>query len=81
MITQKTTDRVGIVVGTKLVGTDQELIVSTDQGQIIRIKVSDISIIGRNTEGVRVIALDDKNESVSSLAAIDDEDKAGEVTH
>jgi DNA gyrase subunit A len=81
VITQKTTDRVGIVVGTKLVGTDQELIVSTDQGQIIRIKVSDISIIGRNTEGVRVIALDDKNESVSSLAAIDDEDKAGEVTH
>ncbi|MBK7961410.1 MAG: DNA gyrase subunit A [Bdellovibrionales bacterium] len=76
VITQKTTDRVGIVVGTKLVGTDQELIVSTDQGQIIRIKVSDISIIGRNTEGVRVIALDDKNESVSSLAAIDDEDKA-----
>ncbi|MBL7669946.1 MAG: DNA gyrase subunit A [Bdellovibrionaceae bacterium] len=81
VITQKTTDRVGFVVGTKLVGADQELIVSTDQGQIIRIKVSDISIIGRNTEGVRVITLDDKTESVSSLAAIDDEDKAGEVTH
>jgi DNA gyrase subunit A len=81
VITQKTTDRVGFVIGTKMVASDQELIISTDQGQIIRMKISDISIIGRNTEGVRVITLDDKNESVSSLAAIDDEDKAGEVTH
>lgn len=81
VITQKTTDRVGQVIGTKMVAEDQELIISTNQGQVIRMKISDISIIGRNTEGVRVITLDDKEESVTSLAAIDDEDRTGEVTH
>lgn len=80
-ITQKTTDKVGYVVGTKKVSPTQELILSTDQGQVIRMKISDISIIGRNTQGVRLINLDDKQEFVTGLAVIDDEDKAGEEVH
>lgn len=81
IITQKTTDKVGTVVGTKKVSAIQELILSTDQGQVIRMKISDISVLGRNTQGVRLINLDEKQEFVTGLAAIDDEDKAGEEVH
>ena len=81
IITQKTTDKVGIVIGTMKVNAAQELILSTDQGQVIRMKISDISVLGRNTQGVRLINLDDKQEFVSGLAVIDDEEKAGEEIH
>ncbi len=81
IITQKTTDKVGIVVGTLKVNAAQELILSTDQGQVIRMKISDISVLGRNTQGVRLINLDEKQEFVSGLAVVDDEDKAGEEIH
>lgn len=81
IITQKTTDKVGQVVGTKKVSATQELILSTDQGQVIRMKISDISVLGRNTQGVRLINLDEKQEFVTGLAVILDEDRAGEETH
>lgn len=81
IITQKTTDKVGSVIGTMKVNAAQELILSTDQGQVIRMKISDISVLGRNTQGVRLINLDDKQEFVSGLAVIDDEEKAGEEIH
>ncbi len=81
IITQKTTDKVGVVIGTKKVSANHELILSTDQGQVIRMKISDISVLGRNTQGVRLINLDEKQEVVSGLAVIEDEDKAGEEVH
>jgi DNA gyrase subunit A len=81
IITQKTTDKVGQVVGTKKVSATQELILSTDQGQVIRMKISDISVLGRNTQGVRLINLDEKEEFVTGLAVILDEERAGEETH
>ena len=81
IITQKTTDKVGVVIGTKKVSANHELILSTDQGQVIRMKISDISVLGRNTQGVRLINLDEKQEIVSGLAVIEDEDKAGEEVH
>ncbi len=81
IITQKTTDKVGVVIGTKKVSAAQELILSTDQGQVIRMKISDISVLGRNTQGVRLINLDEKQEVVSGLAVVMDEERAGEETH
>lgn len=81
IITQKTTDKVGLVIGTRKVKTRQEVILSTDKGQNIRMKVSDISIIGRNTQGVRLINLSEKEETVTSLAVVDDEDVTGEEVH
>ncbi len=81
IITQKTTDKVGNVIGTKKVSATQELILSTDQGQVIRMKISDISVLGRNTQGVRLINLDEKQEFVTGLAVIEDEEKAGEEIH
>lgn len=81
IITQKTTDKVGNVVGTKKVSSLHELILSTDQGQVIRMKISDISVLGRNTQGVRLINLDDKQEYVKGIAVVEDEDKTGEEIH
>lgn len=81
IITQKTTDKVGIVVGTKKVATTHELILSTDKGQVIRMKSTDISVLGRNTQGVRLINLDEKDEVVTGVAVVEDEDRAGEETH
>ena len=75
IITQKTTDKVGNVVGTKMVKENQEVILSTDQGQVIRMKVSGISVRGRNTQGVRLINLDDKEEKVTGLAILDQDDE------
>jgi DNA gyrase subunit A len=75
IITQKTTDKVGNVVGTRKVIDNQELILSTDKGQVIRMKISDISLLGRNTQGVRLINLDEKEEKVTSLATVDHQDE------
>jgi DNA gyrase subunit A len=38
-------------------------------------------VLGRNTQGVRLINLDEKQEFVASLAVVDDEEKAGEEIH
>jgi DNA gyrase subunit A len=76
IITQKTTDKVGLVVGTRKVKATQEVILSTDKGQNIRMKVSDISVLGRNTQGVRLINLSEKEEMVTSLAVVEDEEIA-----
>jgi DNA gyrase subunit A len=83
IITQKTTDKVGLVVGTMKVTPDMELILSTDQGQVIRMKVEGISVLGRNTQGVRLINLDEKAEFVTGMAAVKDEAPvvAGEEAH
>ncbi|MBX2995589.1 MAG: DNA gyrase subunit A [Bdellovibrionaceae bacterium] len=79
IITQKTTDKVGKVVGTRKVQNNQELILTTDSGQNIRMKISDISILGRNTQGVRLINLDDKNELVTGFAVVDDEENTAHL--
>lgn len=79
IITQKTTDKVGIVIGTKKVSEKMELILSTDKGQVIRMKVTDISVLGRNTQGVRLINIDEKDETVTGVAVVTEEEAAEEV--
>lgn len=69
IITQKTTDRVGNVVGTMLVDDTYDLMIITDKGKVIRIECRDISKMGRNTQGVKLINLSD-NESVTSVALV-----------
>jgi DNA gyrase subunit A len=79
IITQKTTDKVGLVVGTSKVKDTHEIVISTDKGQVIRMKISDISVLGRNTQGVRLINLDNKEEVVTGFALLD-EDEATEAS-
>jgi Type IIA topoisomerase (DNA gyrase/topo II, topoisomerase IV), A subunit len=53
----KISERNGEVVGAKLVSDKDEVILTTKKGIVIRIKVSDVRIIGRNTVGVKLINL------------------------
>jgi DNA gyrase subunit A len=55
----KTTDRNGPVVSIVRVDDSDELLMMTARGKIQRIKASDLSIIGRNTQGVRIMSLDE----------------------
>ena len=57
IITIKTTDRNGPVVAVKEVVDGDELMIITRQGQMIRMPVKGISVIGRNTQGVRLVNL------------------------
>ncbi len=58
VITIKTTQRNGPVVGALVVEDDDEIMMVSDLGKIIRTRVSDIKVIGRNTQGVKLIDLD-----------------------
>lgn len=62
----KTTPRNGPVVGVVAVTDDDEVMMITARGKIQRIPARDISIIGRNTQGVRVMSLDEED----TLAAV-----------
>jgi len=62
----KTTDRNGPVIGIVRVRDDDELMVITARGKIQRLPVSDISIIGRNTQGVKIMSLDEGDTVVAA---------------
>jgi DNA gyrase subunit A len=69
IITMKTTDKTGRVVGVQQVTEDDQLMLVTNGGKIIRLRIKDIRIIGRNTQGVCLIDLDE-GERVVSLARL-----------
>ena len=71
----KITEKTGNVVGVKAVNDDNEVMMITTEGIIIRISCSDISILGRITSGVKLMNLDEK-VSVASIAKVrEKEDK------
>ena len=65
----KITEKTGSVSGAKIVNKDNEIIMITTEGVIIRLLCSDISITGRNTSGVKLINLDE-NVKVASIAKV-----------
>ena len=74
----KITEKTGNVVGVKAVNDDNEVMMITTEGIIIRISCSDISILGRITSGVKLMNLDEK-VSVASIAKVrEKEDKTEE---
>ena len=62
IITIKTTERNGYIVAVKEVVDDDELMIITRQGQMIRTPVKGISVLGRNTQGVRLVNLAEAGE-------------------
>jgi DNA gyrase subunit A len=66
IITIKTTDRNGPVVGCRIVEDADHLMTITDGGKIIRMPVAGISVIGRNTQGVRLVRLEE-NEKIAAV--------------
>ncbi len=76
-----TDDRNGRVVAVKSVGKDDELIITSTEGIIIKIRVGELREQGRNTKGVRIMKLSE-NDKVVSVAAVkqpieDEEDGSG----
>lgn len=71
VICYKCTDKTGHLVGAKLVNDGREVMLITTEGIIIRMFVDDISLIGRNTSGVKVMNIDyDSDIKVASLAKV-----------
>lgn len=67
----KITEKTGFVVGAKAVHEDQEVMLITNEGIIIRIQVSGISVLGRVTSGVKLMNLDyTKDVVVASIAKV-----------
>jgi DNA gyrase subunit A len=69
VITIKTTERNGQVVGSLLVDNDDDLMLMADSGKLIRMAVSDISVISRNTQGVKLIGMT-PGEKVAGVARL-----------
>ena len=80
IINLKVSDRTGDVVGVRQVSEDTGLMLITHEGKIIRITAGSVSLIGRATQGVKVMDLDD-GDHIVALARIPDrgeEDEDGE---
>jgi DNA gyrase subunit A len=79
IITMKVGDRTGGVVGVSRVGEDDEIMLVTDRGRLIRLRVADIRVIGRNTQGVKLLDLDDGERVVSVARVAERIDRNGDA--
>ena len=69
LITMKVTEKTGDVIGIKVVRPDQELMLVTTEGLVIRTNVADISVISRNTQGVTLMKTKPEDK-VAALATV-----------
>ncbi len=74
----KTTDRNGSVIGIVRVDDTDELMMMTARGKIQRVKVSDLNPIGRNTQGVRIMTLDEGDALAAVVRVPPEESDEGE---
>ena len=76
VITYKVTPKTGNLVGIRIATDDEDVMLITDTGTIIRLKVSDISVLGRSTQGVTLMRTNEGK--VVSIETIENEDKEEE---
>lgn len=74
IINLKVTEKTGFVIGIKVVDNMQEFMLISIDGVVIRSNVEEISIIGRNTQGVKMMSVGD-NDKVAALATFDVKDE------
>jgi DNA gyrase subunit A len=82
IITMKTTEKTGRVIGIRMVTPDDQIMLVSSGGKVVRIRVNEIRVIGRNTQGVRLIDLDagERVAAVARLAEREDDGDSGEPT-
>src|SRR6185436_19845362 len=80
IINIKTTERNGDVVGVLEVTDDDDLLIATQQGQVVRTPVKDISTLGRNTQGVYLVRFKGENDKVASVGRMVHDDTEVEET-
>lgn len=73
VFTANVTDKTGSVVAVKSVNGDEDLMIMTDSGVLIRTPIEAISITGRNTQGVRLIRLQE-DQKVATVACVEKEE-------
>lgn len=73
------TEKTGNLVGMKLLDDGRDIMLITNEGILIRMSVDDISIIGRNTSGVKLMSIDaDSNVRVASIAKVRESNRQDE---
>ena len=85
--TMNITDKTGKLISIKNVNDGNDLVIINKSGITIRIKVADLRVMGRATQGVRLINLEKKNDEIASVCKVDtdpdivdaEESQAGEV--
>ena len=71
----KLTEKTGTIVGAKLCSDEGDIMLITNEGIIMRTPISSISVIGRNTQGVRIMNVDTEHDvRVASIAKVRSED-------
>jgi len=68
--TMNITEKTGLLVAIKSVNDDNDLVIINKSGITLRIKVSDIRVMGRATQGVRVINLEKRNDVIASVCCV-----------
>src|SRR5690554_6594889 len=72
-------DRNGPMVGAVQVFDEDEVMLISDQGTLVRTHVNQVSVLGRNTQGVTLIRVNDKEKLIGVAPIYDDEDDAAEA--
>ena len=80
VITIKTSERNGLVVAMLLVEEDDDLMLMTNTGKIIRMPVKGISIISRNTQGVKLININPGEKVIGAAGLAEKEEEKGNTT-
>ncbi len=75
VITIRTTDKTGEVVGVREVTDEDHLMLITDSGRVIRLRMRELRTIGRNTQGVRLFDVDPQERVVSLALLAEDEEE------
>jgi DNA gyrase subunit A len=75
IITMRTTDKTGEVIGVRQVTDEDHLMLVTDSGRIIRLRMAELRIIGRNTQGVRLLNVNPAERVVSLALLAEKEDE------
>ncbi len=78
VITYKITPKTGDIVGIRIANEDEDVMMITDKGTIIRIPAKDISVLGRNTQGVTLMRTNDGGKVVSIEIINDNDDNLEE---
>ena len=73
------TDKTGDLVAIKSVNDDNDLVIINKSGITLRMKVNEIRVMGRATQGVRLINLEKRNDDIASVCCVDSDPEVEEV--
>lgn len=75
ILTYKTTDKTGHIIGVKIVTDNDDIMIITANGTVIRIHSKDISVLGRNTQGVTLMRTSEGGRVVNIAKLISEDDE------